>query len=227
MDTEEETDLFARLAAPFPVESVHWRVGSTNKKKEGYKYPEGTEGIALAYIDSRDVMDRMDRVVGPAFWQADFTAHGAATLCRVGIKLGGEWVWKSDGAGQTNVEGDKGQFSDAFKRAAVHWGVGRYLYSLDSPWVKIDTRGRIEKEEKSKLNAVLEKHLDKENWGERADQIALRLLQAIIPENYTRDTISGFLADHNGILAQFPKKTKEELWSTIQRIQQPSKAAAE
>tara|TARA_R110000851_G_scaffold284617_1_gene438177 strand:- start:1290 stop:1529 length:240 start_codon:yes stop_codon:yes gene_type:complete len=42
--------------------------------------------------------------------------------------MDGEWVWKSDGAGETSIEGEKGGFSDAFKRAAVHFGYARELY---------------------------------------------------------------------------------------------------
>jgi hypothetical protein len=49
------------------------------------------------------------------------------------------WVRKSDGAGETQVEGEKGAISDALKRAAVKWGIGRYLYDLDSPWVPCET----------------------------------------------------------------------------------------
>ena len=62
--------------------------------------------------------------------------------CRIGIKIDNEWVWRSNGAGETQVEGEKGKFSDAFKRAAVLWGVGRYLYYLDNTWVKIKPQGR-------------------------------------------------------------------------------------
>ena len=49
---------------------------------------------------------------------------------------------KSDGAGETDYEGEKGSYSDSFKRACVKWGVGRYLYDLDSPWVAVEQRGR-------------------------------------------------------------------------------------
>jgi len=227
MSIEEiEDDVFGRLAAPFPVEIIHWRVGSTTNKREGRTYPAGTKAIALAYIDSRDVMDRLDAVVGPGCWQAEFSAHGTATLCRIGIKVDGEWVWKSDGAGQTQVEGDKGQFSDALKRAAVHWGIGRYLYSLESPWVKITERGAIEDSEMDNLRTILAKATGKDEWGTKSDQTALRLLQAILPEVYTVDTISGLLTDHIGLLTQLPKKAKEQLWETISRIQQPAEKDA-
>ena len=38
------------------------------------------------------------------------------------------------------MEAEKGRISDAFKRAAVHWGVGRYLYNLPNVWVPLNGR---------------------------------------------------------------------------------------
>src|SRR3990167_6095205 len=133
MDYENEQDLFDALSAPFPSEYIDWRVGSTNKEK--------TKGLALAYIDARTVMDRLDTICGPGHWQCNYTPAGTMLLCNIGIHFpgaGGTWKW--DGAGQTDFEGKKGMCSDAFKRAAVRFGVRRYLYDLDSPWVELDDK---------------------------------------------------------------------------------------
>ena len=64
---ETAQDLFDALSAPFPVEMIEWRVGTTNKKwrKEG----EALKGKPLCYIDARAVMDRLDTVCGPGGWQ--------------------------------------------------------------------------------------------------------------------------------------------------------------
>ncbi|MFD1104199.1 Rad52/Rad22 family DNA repair protein, partial [Sphingobium olei] len=59
--------------------------------------------------------------------------------CTIAIKCGDEWISKSDGAGDTDVEGQKGAVSDAFKRAAVKWGVGRYLYDMDAVWAECES----------------------------------------------------------------------------------------
>lgn len=118
------------LASPFDEAAISWRVGATNKEK--------TKGIALAYIDARDVMRRLDQVMG-IYWQCRYPFDGC---CEIGLKIDGEWVWRSNGAGETDVEGEKGKFSDAFKRAAVLWGIGRYLYYLDNTWVAIKEQGR-------------------------------------------------------------------------------------
>jgi hypothetical protein len=125
---------FQALASPFPPASVSWRVGSTTSDKK--------RGMALAFIDARDVMERLDAVCGPAGWQCDYPHANGKTVCRIGIKVGDEWVWKADGAGDTDVEAEKGALSDAFKRAAVRWGIGRYLYDLPSPWVELEAAGR-------------------------------------------------------------------------------------
>lgn len=122
----------ARLKAPFPADRISWRVGSTTKDK--------SKGMALAYIDARDVMQRLDEVCGPASWQCDYPHAAQKTVCRIGIKVGDEWVWKANGAGDSDIEAEKGALSDAFKRAAVLWGIGQYLYDIDTPWVALDTK---------------------------------------------------------------------------------------
>lgn len=130
---------FKALAAPFPPEEVSWRLGSVSKAK--------MQGMALAYLDARNVMDRLDDVCGPDGWQAVYPHAHAKTVCNIGIWCGPErgWVYKANGAGDTDIEGEKGAMSDAMKRAAVCWGIGRYLYSLKSPWVEIEEIGQTGK----------------------------------------------------------------------------------
>jgi hypothetical protein len=125
---------FGKLSAPFPPDRVSWRVGSTTADKK--------KGMALAYIDARDVMQRLDDVCGPGGWQNTYPHANGKTVCAIGIKCGDEWIWKSNGAGDSDVEAEKGALSDAFKRAAVQWGIGRYLYDVDSPWIEIEPMGR-------------------------------------------------------------------------------------
>lgn len=147
------SDIFEQLASPFDPSEVDWRVGSVTGKDT--KEPRG---MALAYVDARTVMDRLDTVCGPAGWQNRYVMEGAKTVCEIGIKCGDEWVWKADGAGDSDVEAEKGALSDAFKRAAVRWGIGRYLYNLKSPWVPVRPFGKsfvIADEAKSQLDAVL------------------------------------------------------------------------
>lgn len=124
-------DVWKLLAEPFNPATIKWRVGATSKDK--------SKGIALAYVDARIVMVRMDDVVGPDNWQDEYfeTASGRI-MCRLSIRINGEWITKTDGAGDTGTEGEKGAISDAFKRAAVKFGIGRYLYALPNTWVALD-----------------------------------------------------------------------------------------
>lgn len=124
----------ATLRAPFPADEIEWRVGSTTGDKK--------RGLALAYLTSRHVMNRLDEVCGIDGWQDRYEFHGPRTVCYLSIKIGDEWVTKADAAGDTQVEAEKGSVSDALKRAAVKWGIGRYLYSLGNTWVELEPAGR-------------------------------------------------------------------------------------
>ena len=103
-----------------------WRVQSSN----------AYGASCVAYIDARQVQDLLDEVVGAANWQCKYEEHKNNMFCSIGINthiIDGvdHWVWKSDCGTESQVEKQKGEASDAFKRAAVMWGVGRFLYSKD------------------------------------------------------------------------------------------------
>lgn len=123
------------LAEPFAPDDIEWRVGSTNREK--------TKGIALAYVTNRAIMNRLDEVVGAFNWQNNFQEwKGTSQLCGIGIRFGEEWVWKWDGADDSNMDAVKGGLSDSMKRAGYQWGIGRYLYNLDGTWTEIEPAGK-------------------------------------------------------------------------------------
>lgn len=121
--TQENTTeaIFKGLAEPFPAEAVKFRA-------------QGRGTQMLAYIEARDVMHRLDQVVGPENWRATYRHQifkdEVTVMCELSLRINGEWITKEDGAENTQVEGAKGGISDALKRAAVTWGIGRYLYYL-------------------------------------------------------------------------------------------------
>ena len=119
-----------RLAEATPRDKIKQRAGPHSKYCDK---PCSVQHPKLDYITARYVMERLDEVVGPEFWQSKHTMVGDKVQCSIGLKIDGEWVWKSDGAGETDIEGQKGSFSDSFKRAAVSWGIGRDLYDKDRP----------------------------------------------------------------------------------------------
>jgi hypothetical protein len=127
----------AKLQAPFHPDEIEWRVGSTNADK--------TSGLALSYITNRAIQDRLDDTVGPGGWRNEFREwKGKGQLCGIAIwdDERKEWITKWDGADDSDFEPTKGGLSDSMKRAAVQWGIGRYLYKLETGFVPIKQQGR-------------------------------------------------------------------------------------
>jgi hypothetical protein len=216
-------ELFDALSEPFPLEYIEWRVGSTNSDK--------SKGLALCYVDARAVMDRLDSVCGPDGWQCNYSAApGNAIICNLGVLIAGDWIWKADGAGATDVEGEKGMLSDALKRAAVRWGVGRYLYDLKSPWVELEPAGRsvkIKDSERKKLDELHENFASTSGWGLRAGVQAYKLLNNSIDLFvHTSNQRDEFLEKNKGMIPQLPVAMRKHLMAKLDRLF-PTQEAAE
>lgn len=127
--------------------------GNKTKKytlEEKLKYPipykwkiqsvKGSKAQCVAYIDARDVMDLLDRALGIQNWRDSYYRDTKGSLvCKLELRVDGEWVAKEDVGTESAFESEKGEYSDAFKRAAVKWGIGRFLYDLDIKWIDVDT----------------------------------------------------------------------------------------
>lgn len=112
-----------------------WKIQSVSK--------DGKKGSFVAYIDARDVMNLLDEAVGPGNWQDKYEKVGDHLIAGIGISLHEQkldWVWKYDTGTESDYEKEKGLFSDAFKRAAVKWGIGRFLYDLEIQWLPINDK---------------------------------------------------------------------------------------
>lgn len=96
----------------------------------------------VAYIDARQVMDLLDEVVGPQNWQDHYREVAGKVYCDLSIQVEDEWITKSDCGTASHFEAEKGQASDAFKRAAVKWGIGRFLYQLSTVRTKSIETGK-------------------------------------------------------------------------------------
>lgn len=215
-------ELFDRLSAPFMPEEIDWRVGSTNGDK--------TKGMALAYMDARAVMDRLDNSCGPQNWQCQYTPAGPIMICSIGIKFD-DWVWKQDGAGATDFEGEKGAMSDAFKRAAVRWGVGRYLYDIKAPWVAIQQFGKsfkIVEDERKRLDEVYEEAIRRMGWGTPTEVAAYKLLNAFVLDTLTQPSdAERYRAKYGGMISQLRVKMRQHHNNQLDRIGGPQQQAAE
>jgi len=126
-------DIRAALSEPFAATEVKWKPQSV----------KGNRALAVCYIDARLVMDRLDEVFGPGGWQDEYTPLPNKTvLCRLSVKIDGEWVSKQDVGSESEQPDEhdrtKAAFSDALKRTAVKFGIGRYLYRLGHQWCDYD-----------------------------------------------------------------------------------------
>lgn len=131
--TDDVKAITAALAEPFDPKEVKWKPAMVKNNR----------ALAMAYIDARVVMDRLDDVLGVDGWQDEYQVLADnSVMCQLRCRFGSEWVVKTD-VGSPSEQPDGGDrmkaaVSDALKRAAVKFGVGRYLYRLASQWVDYD-----------------------------------------------------------------------------------------
>ncbi len=168
-------EVWQKLSEPFPPEEVQWRIEALSRDRK--------KALVVPYVDARTVLDRLDRVVGPEGWHDEYQVLADAErtlkdergerrerLVEVKCRLTVLGTTKEDVG-----EGDslKAAFSDALKRAAVKFGVGRYLYRLEKQWVDYDAeKGRftpprlpaqeaVEEEEKPEANRLIDQLLER------------------------------------------------------------------
>lgn len=112
------------------AEEIEVRIGTCNDK-----------GVSLLlYKDARVDRAILDETLGNAFWQNRFYECKGNLFCSVGIHYQHnngtrEWIWKDDCGAPSNMEKEKGEASDAFKRACFKWGIGVELYTAPFIWV--------------------------------------------------------------------------------------------
>jgi hypothetical protein len=125
------------LAAPFEANEVKWKPQAV----------KGNRAMAVGYVDARVIQDRLDDVLGVEGWQDEYELlPDGSVMCKLRLWLGEQWVTKMD-VGSPSEQPDGGDrlkaaFSDALKRAAVKFGVGRYLYRLPVQWADYDPQKR-------------------------------------------------------------------------------------
>jgi hypothetical protein len=134
LDRDRKYDgIFAALAAPFAAHEVKTRTQA---------------GREMQYVTARTVENRLDEVIGAAFWWDDYTPGENSVMCRLTIELpDGRRVTKVDAGGYAGMpdqgDDDKSGFSDAIKRTAARFGVGRYLYRDGVPDYAREHHGEV------------------------------------------------------------------------------------
>ncbi|WP_291426609.1 single-stranded DNA-binding protein DdrA [Deinococcus sp.] len=133
------SDIQRRLQAPFPAHMVMWKPGAFTKDR--------SRALMLGHIDARAVQDRLDAIC-PDAWSFELevvagTSHpvvkGRLTVLGVSREDIGE-------AGEGELGTLKAASSDALKRCAVQFGIGRYLYDLPKQWADWDDSKRAPKQ---------------------------------------------------------------------------------
>lgn len=126
-----------RLQAEFPLEQLGWKIihaFETNGRFFAFLAP---------FVDARAIQDRFDEVFGIDKWQVSYEKWGEnATKCTISVFLNERWISKEDGSEESDYSSVKGGFSNSLKRAAVLWGVGRYLYNIKSRKVELTTSSK-------------------------------------------------------------------------------------
>lgn len=142
-----------KLAAVFPANALEWRVQQADKTRDGARL----WARLAVYVDARAVMARLDEACGPGNWQVRYRETAKGLMAGIGIRVAtgpvngvdrARWVWKWDGAGYIKAndglsESDaaKGTHSQALKRCATVWGIGRYLYDVGATYAVIREEG--------------------------------------------------------------------------------------
>jgi hypothetical protein len=142
-------DIRALLEAPF--QEIQWKIQTMSK--------DSTKGMVVGYIDARDVAARLDSV--GVTWSDSYTVLQMASTWVVECRLTVDGITRTDVGTGDGEESAKSAYSDAFKRAAVKFGIGRYLYDLPTSWVAVENR-QITKDAMASLHAAYNRLISKQ-----------------------------------------------------------------
>lgn len=170
-------EIMEGLKAPFSPEDIEWKTQSASERDGNFSL------LVVPYLNARAIMDRLDQICGP-YWKTEYRQMTVPTSkgpkegfsCTLSIKIGDEWVTRVDGAEVSDIESIKGGHSNALKRAAVQWGIGRYLYDLPQFWVPVQKYGSCKVYGDFKING------NKKKISGKFD--APRLQKQFLPEGY-------------------------------------------
>lgn len=151
MDT---SNIITELSKPLDIKDVDFRIQSINN---------GGYATILAYKNARVDMNRLDTVCGTN-WQKKYhyVESKGLLFCSVGIKINEDWIWREDLGTESFSDKEKGQASDAFKRACFNWGIGRELY--DYPTIQVKLNPNEFKVDNGKIKQTYELKLKDWNW---------------------------------------------------------------
>lgn len=121
------------LRDPFPTNTIKVKPQSVTQDQ--------SKGLVTYYVDARIVAERLNEAVGSDNWTDEYRVisgphEGTPVECRLTVN----GVTKCDVGqvkpGELDDKSWKSAYSDAFKRAAVKFGVGAYLYESPNVWAE-------------------------------------------------------------------------------------------
>lgn len=121
------------LADPFEPHDIEWRVQQSGLSGKDKSKPWV---MVIPYITNRAIQQRLDDVLGLGNWRNEYEKTDKGYLCGLSIRISDEWITKWDAAEYTSIEPLKGAISNSMKRVAVQFGMGRYLYSLETEFAQ-------------------------------------------------------------------------------------------
>lgn len=134
--TDIERSVF--LKAPFTEADIEWKIQTCGGGKDGQRL----WALCVCYVSNRAIMQRLDDAFGPDGWENILAAGPAGgVICGLKCRWESGWTIRWDGAENTDIDPVKGGISNSMKRAAVHYGIGRYLYNLEASFAVIHDKG--------------------------------------------------------------------------------------
>lgn len=115
----------------------------------------------LLYKNARADMNVLDETFGPSNWQRRHSVVNNNLFCSVLIwdEDKKEWIEKQDVGTPSNSEAQKGEASDAFKRACTNVGIGRELYTAPFIWIRAQKGEVTESNGKYRLDYKVKIHV--------------------------------------------------------------------
>lgn len=144
----------------------------------------GQKGCSmLLYKNARVDMAVLDETYGEFGWQSDYKELKGNMYCGIAVQntASGDWVWKWDCGTETYTEKEKGEASDAFKRAGFKWGIGRELYTAPFIFLPVATDkvgdNKYRLHNPRELNGIYVSHIRTEEINGKLKIIELELSQ--------------------------------------------------
>lgn len=155
------------------ADEIECRVAQVGKSNKGFWCS------LLLYKDARCDQRLLDEVVGCFRWKREHELINGNLFCTVSIKDdSGEWVSKQDVGTESNTEKEKGQASDAFKRACFNWGLGRELYTSPKIFVTLSDKEVYEDKGKYKVSPRVSFKVEDISYDNKRNVKTLRIIDS-------------------------------------------------